>query len=732
MLYIAALAFTLFGITSLNVSADNRVFYSEKNKAYKALEAFENKYLPSHNILVSVTRDLETDFTEQLQTVEALESFFWGIEDTLRVDSLLNYPVVVANELELATENYLEINCTSPRCNLSGPITSEHPEIVGRFVSEDGRSLSTVATLQLDINDTGKIEGIDRQVEQFVSQLQAAHPSLTVKYTGGIPMMAAFAAAANRDTATVFPIALLLTACALGILLRRPLACAGLLIVGLGSSASTMGLAGLVGFTLNSATSITSVIVFSITIVTGMHICISYFNDLEIYDPETALANAIAANFKPVFLSALTSILAFLSLLSADAPPFGELGILAAYGVFIGTLGVLTILPSFLSRSRRVHAPIRSHTNLFLSRIAALKIHRFSSWIGALALVAVALGCLNLTINDDFVGYFSERTQFRQNTDHIESVLTGPNHIELDLTTTTSVFSPEYLSEIESLTDWLRSLPVVANVFSFTDVMKQLREAYEAEDPTSTQLHQLYVAYSMSLQYGQSTSDFVRPDLDSSRVSVLLKKTTSNDIKNLSDAIERKAGTYNSFTATITGENVPVATLTIDNAKSMITGLALSIAVASALLGLSFGKARVIMIAFLAVSMPLALAFGLWGIFVGEIGLAAIVVISMNLGIVIDDGIHVITRFLNYASEPARSAGDAYRLTVERVGPALIYSTIALCAGFAALVFSDFLVNSQLGLLTIVALLISLAIDLVLLPRILLKVGNVVNPAIVR
>jgi predicted RND superfamily exporter protein len=58
----------------------------------------------------------------------------------------------------------------------------------------------------------------------------------------------------------------------------------------------------------------------------------------------------------------------------------------------------------------------------------------------------------------------------------------------------------------------------------------------------------------------------------------------------------------------------------------------------------------------------------------------------------------------------------ALRDAVVEVGRALVYSGLALCAGFAVMLTASFVVAIYFGLLTMLTIVISLVADLVLLP----------------
>jgi len=121
---------------------------------------------------------------------------------------------------------------------------------------------------------------------------------------------------------------------------------------------------------------------------------------------------------------------------------------------------------------------------------------------------------------------------------------------------------------------------------------------------------------------------------------------------------------------------------------------------------------------------PAVMAFGLWGLFVGEVGLGLSVVSSMTLGIVVDDTVHFITKYLRFRTNKTLSPENAIQQTFFLVGPAMAVTTLALVAGFLVLTFSDYKMSADMGLLSALTVSIALVMDFLLLPALLLKLSN--------
>ncbi|MDH3526819.1 MAG: MMPL family transporter, partial [Gammaproteobacteria bacterium] len=114
--------------------------------------------------------------------------------------------------------------------------------------------------------------------------------------------------------------------------------------------------------------------------------------------------------------------------------------------------------------------------------------------------------------------------------------------------------------------------------------------------------------------------------------------------------------------------------------------------------------------------------FGLWGLLVGEVGLALSVVAGMTLGIVVDDTVHFLSKYLRARREQNLNSADAVRYAFSTVGMALTVTTLVLIAGFMVLTQSPFKLNSDMGLMTAITIAFALAADFLFLPPLLMKV----------
>ena len=155
------------------------------------------------------------------------------------------------------------------------------------------------------------------------------------------------------------------------------------------------------------------------------------------------------------------------------------------------------------------------------------------------------------------------------------------------------------------------------------------------------------------------------------------------------------------------------------NIEGMLLGTIVAMAIVSLLLLLIFKSVRLGLISLIPNFLPAAMAMGLWGYVVGEVGNAAAVVTAIAFGIIVDDTIHFMTKYVRARKSgllPSESVQSAF-LTV---GKALVATTAIFALGFMVFGASGMSTNQALGLLVGITVIIALLADFLFLPPLLM------------
>ena len=145
---------------------------------------------------------------------------------------------------------------------------------------------------------------------------------------------------------------------------------------------------------------------------------------------------------------------------------------------------------------------------------------------------------------------------------------------------------------------------------------------------------------------------------------------------------------------------------------------------AAAVLILALRSFRLGLLSLVPNLLPAGLAFGLWGLLVGEVNLAVSMVSGMTLGIVVDDTIHFLSKYLRARREKNLDARMAVRYAFANVGRAILVTSVILVAGFLVLAQSSFAMNSSMAILTAIAITMALVADFLLLPALLILIDG--------
>jgi predicted RND superfamily exporter protein len=155
------------------------------------------------------------------------------------------------------------------------------------------------------------------------------------------------------------------------------------------------------------------------------------------------------------------------------------------------------------------------------------------------------------------------------------------------------------------------------------------------------------------------------------------------------------------------------------NIVNMLQGSVIAYIFITAMMAIAFRSLKYGLISLVPNLIPIGLAFGLWGVCVGEIGIGLSVVACVTLGVIVDDSIHFMNKYFE-AQKMQLTPEQSIHYVFEDVGRALWITTIVLAIGFSIMATSSLKINSDMGLLTVVTVIIALVADFLLLPALLL------------
>lgn len=721
------------GASRLAIDPNNRVFFGEGHAAFRDLLEFEARFGSNTNLVFLVSADESMFESARLAEVtRVLHDELGGLPGVVSVDSLVNFPHVVDDGSSLNVFGALDYVCGSAgACDLDRADVLFKPHIVNRYIASDGRSLAVIASVDLFDPTPEQVGLIASSAKTLVDQIEAANPEIEVSLTGGVPMMDAFFIAAQNDASTLMVWVVAILALCLYLFLGGIVPAVVMILLGAGSVAATMGIAGWIGLVLNTATATVPLIVFTLVVAASMHVFLHIVREERLSDKQSLIAAArasLSSNWRPVLLTGLTTTVGLLSMVFVSAPPLRELGLLSATGVVIGTLLTLTAVPCAFAclsnvRSSNYLLGLQSMMNTYAKWIEHT---RPSMAAVALLMIVALMGLFRLTVDEDFVRYFSTDLEFRTDTEEITKRLAGPYHVEFvyDSGDGAGVYAADVIESLSDLTTYLRGQDGVVNVASFVDVLQEVAVAMGDDrslaDIESAQLAEYFLSYELALNAGQSVTDLLDMGQQFARVSVLLGDVSMGRIRALVEDAQGWSDEQGfGGKLTISGEGVPTAYLSSESIREMATGIALSVLISAFIVGLYFRNAKAWLSILAATGIPILAGFGVWGWTGSEIGMAATLVVAITIGVVIDDTIHLTYRYVDSLRNLDLTPWGATAYSVHKTGTAILVTSIVLVAGLLVLVLSDFRMNSVFGVCSSLIILLALLYNLTLAPRLL-------------
>ena len=730
---------TTAGVRFITVTNDYRVLLSADNPQLAAFNALENTYSVSNTALIAIAPREGSVFTrEALGAVEELTEAAWRTPYSSRVNSLTNYTHSEALEDELIVAPLVEdahLLSDTDVARIEG-IALDAAAIAGRLVAHDGRTTGVAINFILPENPDQAVVEITDYLNSLLEQARADHPGINYYMTGDVVMNRTFSDATQNDMETLTPIVFLIIVSVTIILLRSVLGTVAIVAVLVFVINTTMGFAGWNGVVFSPTNAGVPIIVMVIAIADSIHIVTSVLLGMRRgLDRNAAIVESIRINAYPVFITSVTTAIGFLSLNASDSPPFHVLGNYVAFGVLCALIYTMTLLPALLSilplRARRV----QSEGTAFFDRFADFVIARSTFLLGSVTLVVVVLilGIPRIELSDNMAQYFDERYQFRRDTDYVIDNLTGLDKLEYSLSAGREggITDPDYLRKVDAFAEWYRQQPEVTHVQAFSDIMKRLNKNMHGDDPAFYRLPedpdlaaQYLLLYELSLPFGSDLNDRIDVAKSATRLVVVTKNAWSRDIREL----DKRAQVWlranvPTFAHEGSGLSVVFAHLSLRNINSMLRGTILAMALISFVLIWIFKSVRIGLLSLLPNFIPAIMSFGLWGYLVGHVGIASSVVIAVVFGIVVDDTIHFLSKYLK-ARREGLPAPEAVRSAFHTVGHALWTTTAVLSAGFLVFATSGFEVSWALGLLVTITILFALVADFLLLPTLLIAIDR--------
>jgi predicted RND superfamily exporter protein len=721
----------------LIVSNNYRIFFSDSNPELLALERFEKTFTGNDNILIFVTRHDGGDVFEPdtMGAVAEMTEAAWQIPYTTRVDSVANFQYTYADGDELIVEDLLAEpeSLDAEGFTEKRRIALSEPVLAGQLVSRDGKAAAINVVVNHPDDDQEAVDETAAAARALRDEIDARYPALDIRLTGVTMLDVAFTESSVADYTTLVPAMLGLVLVLTLLTLRSASLALVVMLMVLLSVVATLGAGGMMRVAITPISLSAAVVVMTLAVADSIHILLTMRHRMRGGAAKReALIEAIRVNFLAVGITSLSTAVGFLALNTSDAPPFWHLGNMAAAGIAAAWVLSITLMPALVSFLPIKAAGAGASRSAFTSRIAGLLVARrraFAIFSTAAAGVLI-LQIGQLEFNDQWTKYFGKEIPFRTDTD-LATRYFGLYPIEFTVPASEpgGIADPAYLARLDAFASWLEGQEGVLHVYSVSDIMKRLNKNLNADDPDFYRLPedrelsaQYLLLYELSLPYGLDLGDRISIDKSASRLTATLGNVTTAQTKAFLADAERY--TQENFPPGLrpqpTSTHVMFTYITDRNLEQMFGGTLIAVAAICAIMVVSLRSVKLGLLSLVPNALPIAVAFGAWALLVGEIGFSIAVVAAISLGIVVDDTVHLLSKYMRGRRERDLSAEEAVRYAIEEVGPAILFNTVILTAGFGLLALSSFKLTADMGLLTALSIMLALVLDFLLLPALLI------------
>jgi hypothetical protein len=622
---------------------------------------------------------------------------------------------------------------TAPALDQARARAMNEPLYLDNLISRDGKTAAILlefARYPHDHTDPRK----DSPPVIYKILAKPEHAGLKIYAVGGPIIDYEFDAIAGREAPRLGMFALLLALVILVWTIRSVHGVIGPLLVVILTVFWTLGMVGLLGWPLTLFVILLPILIVCASIGNAMHV-IAEFQDQHAagLTRHEAIVRALAVVGMPCALTTLTTAVGFLSFLGTQIKPIREMGVYMALGVTAAAVLSLTLVPIVLSFGKSMLPSTDDGPGRFtrlLTSIARLN-QRSPRTVLTLFLVLTAislLGYLRVEVETNSVQDLSTQVPIRQASDYVDAHMGGAMSVELMLDThrPDGVKDIAFLLSLEQLQQFLDQHPLTRKTSSVLDLLKKMRRAMHEDRPdayalpdTTAQASEYLFLYETS--GGKELDKLVSLQYDVARLTVRTRSLNTKDIRAFMADIERFVAHH--LDPSISVE--PVGTIawmkTMSDHVSTGQGRSFLLALGAITLMLCWilGSVKLGVIGMLPNVFPVLLAFGVMGYAGLFMSMSMVIMAPVILAVSDDDTVHFLVHYRR-AFDRCGNYQQALTQTLTGVGRPLLFTTLALVAGFLMFCFSVNRSVQQFGGLGAFTFLWALLADFFLVPAVLL------------
>jgi predicted RND superfamily exporter protein len=783
----------------LDASADSLVL--ENDEALQYYRSIRARYGSDDYLIITYTPDRDLFSDTVLADLQALRDEVAAMEHVDSVVSLLDVPLIQSPPVSLAelSDEVPTLESTRTDKALARQEFLSSPMYRNLLISPDGKTTAIQVNFRRDetwhrllqqrnelrekslesnlsVGEQATLESVSAQFDAHSLKLRNQqssdiaeirgiidrHRDTAELHLGGVPMIVSDSIDFIRHDLMTFGIGVLcFLVVILAIAFRKPrwvilpmLAC--------GAAGVTMvGFLGLVDWPVTVVSSNFMSLLLILTLSLAIHLVVRY-RELHEQSPdagqEELVREMVRAKTVPCLYTAITTMVAFGSLLFSGIRPVIDFGWMMATGIVVAFLLVFTLMPAALMFLKPGQPHQRSDltdriTHFFAGQIQARGPGILTA-VGLFALLSIA-GMSLLTVENRFIDYFKKSTEIYRGMEIIDRELGGTTPLDViidappeflerqkemwedpllaefgmddaesgGITATSFWFNTSKLPDISNVHEYLVSLPETGKVLSIDTAIEMLRQIEEEIVSDNFELSVLYRKLPDSIK-----EILVRPYLseDGNQLRFAIRVFESDPSLQrdelMQDIGERLTGElgYDPDQVHLSGMLVLYNNMLQSLFRSQILTIGVVFLAILFMFALLFRDIKLAGIAIIPNVFAALLVLGLMGWLKIPLDLMTITIAAISIGIAVDDTIHYVHRFTREFGKD-QDYWAAVNRSHASIGRAMYYTSVTVTLGFSILALSEFVPTIHFGLLTGFAMLIALVANLTLLPLLIVR-----------
>lgn len=608
-----------------------------------------------------------------------------------------------------------------------------------------------------------EIENQNHQAVADIRAIMATYEDRATLHLGGLPMIVDDMISFIRNDLIIFGIGVFVFLVAMLSLIFREFRWVILPLASCSFAAILMlGLLGLLNWKVTVISSNFVSLMLIITMSMNIHLIVRYrelFRDLPETTTQAELVRETMRHMvRPCLYTALTTIIAFASLVFSGIKPVIDFGWMMTIGLCVVFVTSFTLFPSLLLQFKKKPLAVAEGDNYRFTEVLGNVTERFGTPVLVLsAIIAVAgvIGVTKLEVENSFIDYFHKDTEIYQGLKQIDESLGGttPLEIILDFNEESEAaedndessfdadldalfgaineveeqediwFTPEKIDRIKAVHDYLESLPEIGKVLSLASVMRIAESLNDGREFDAFQMNVIYKRIPFPVRVAV-IDPYLSIHENQARISVRIYDSTpdlrrNELLKKIRQDLQTEVGlTEKQFE--INGLLVLYNNMLQSLFKSQIQTLGVVMVGILLMLWVLFRSLKVALIGIIPNILAATTILGVMGWMRVPLDMMTITIAAITIGIAVDDCIHYIYRFK--VEHPER---QDYLATMHychaNIAKAAFYTTITITVGFSILVLSNFIPTILFGVLTAVAMVIALLAALTLMAKLIIS-----------